>query len=155
MARQGLLEITCTATNSLGSVELEHTIVIECKYLYEFTIIYSCLLLYADEPSQLILNVPKTVNREELSVDCSTDAANPAKHLTWRINGVKVTEGVEASEIVMETGGIISHSVINVNLTADVDQLRVTCCVDGMDLCSSKTATILGKQSYNKLGIII
>ena len=62
---------------------------------------------------------------------------------------------MEASEIKLETGGIISHSVINVNLTADVDQLRVTCCVDGMDLCSSKTATILGKQSYNKLGIII
>ena len=86
------------------------------------------------------------MNREELSVDCSTDAANPAKHLTWRINGVETTEGVEASEIVMEAGGVISHSVVTIASTGDVDQLRVTCCVDGMDLCSSKTATVLGKH---------
>ena len=95
------------------------------------------------------------MNRDELSVDCSTDAANPARNLTWRINGVKITEGVEASEIVMETGGVISHSVVNIASTADMDQLRVTCCVHGMDLCSSKTATVLGNHLYSQLGIIL
>ena len=68
---------------------------------------------------------------------------------------MEITEGVEASEIVMETGGVISNSVVNIPSTADADQLRVTCCVQGMDLCSSKTATVLGKESCNKLGIII
>ena len=68
---------------------------------------------------------------------------------------MKITEGLEASEIVMETGGVISHSFVTIATTADIDQLSVTCCVQGMDLCSSKTATVLGKESCNKLGIII
>ena len=91
------------------------------------------------------------MNREELSVDCSTDAANPAKHLTWRINGFEITEGVEVSEIVIETGWVVSHSVVNIVPTADADQLRVTCCVQGMDLCSSKTATVLGNHPTHGL----
>ena len=68
---------------------------------------------------------------------------------------MEITEGVEASEIVMETGWVISHSVVYIATTADTDQLRMTCCVDGMDLCSSKTATVLGNHPYSQLRIII
>ena len=48
------------------------------------------------------------------------------------------------SDIELENGGIVSHSAINVTSVHDDEQLIVTCCVEGMDLCSSKTAWVLG-----------
>jgi hypothetical protein len=64
------------------------------------------------------------------------------------INGDKITEGVEVSDIELENGGIVSHSAINVTSVHDDEQLIVTCCVEGMDLCSSKTAWVLGNYKY-------
>ena len=48
------------------------------------------------------------------------------------------------SEIVLETGGVVSHSKLNVTSVGDDENMVVTCCVEGMDLCRTKTARVLG-----------
>ena len=67
------------------------------------------------------------------------------KYLSWVINGAKIREGIE-----MSYDDEVTHSGVSVTAREGVEQMVVTCCVEELHLCRTKTALVIGDNSYHK-----